>query len=133
LHDRFHEMNQDLLKQLLSDSRKATAEPNIIGPDAVFAGRLTRPSIPDRSRTCNLRLRRPTLYPIELRGRLLASYTLNQKIQVGVTSSLSALAPANTSILSCFQHGMSLKGIFHAEIHLAAHSRLVGVSAGRIA
>src|SRR5262249_3862993 len=25
-------------------------------------------SIPDRSRTCNLRLRRPTLYPIELRG-----------------------------------------------------------------
>jgi hypothetical protein len=27
------------------------------------------PNIPDRSRTCNLRLRRPTLYPIELRGR----------------------------------------------------------------
>ena len=26
-------------------------------------------NIPDRSRTCNLRLRRPTLYPIELRGR----------------------------------------------------------------
>src|SRR5207247_721912 len=25
--------------------------------------------IPDRSRTCNLWLRRPTLYPIELRGR----------------------------------------------------------------
>src|SRR5437773_10152940 len=24
--------------------------------------------IPDRGRTCNLRLRRPTLYPIELRG-----------------------------------------------------------------
>src|SRR5439155_17741014 len=29
-----------------------------------------RASIPDRSRTCNLRLRRPTLYPIELRGQL---------------------------------------------------------------
>ena len=27
-------------------------------------------SVPDRSRTCNLRLRRPTLYPIELRGRV---------------------------------------------------------------
>src|SRR5438105_6729456 len=26
-------------------------------------------NIPDRSRTCNLRLRRPTLYPIELRGQ----------------------------------------------------------------
>ncbi len=26
-------------------------------------------NIPDRIRTCNLRLRRPTLYPIELRGR----------------------------------------------------------------
>src|SRR5688572_8001045 len=26
-------------------------------------------SIPDRARTCNLRLRRPTLYPIGLRGR----------------------------------------------------------------
>src|SRR5262245_29727756 len=26
-------------------------------------------SIPDRIRTCNLRLRRPTFYPIELRGR----------------------------------------------------------------
>ena len=25
------------------------------------------PNMPDRSRTCNLRLRRPTLYPIELR------------------------------------------------------------------
>ena len=25
-------------------------------------------NIPDRTRTCNLRLRRPTLYPIELRG-----------------------------------------------------------------
>src|SRR5438445_4105843 len=28
-----------------------------------------RRDIPDRSRTCNLRLRRPTLYPIELRGQ----------------------------------------------------------------
>lgn len=27
-----------------------------------------RASIPDRTRTCNLRLRRPTLYPIQLRG-----------------------------------------------------------------
>lgn len=26
-------------------------------------------TIPDRSRTCNLRLRRPTLYPVELRAR----------------------------------------------------------------
>ena len=31
----------------------------------VFSG---NPTIPDRSRTCNLWLRRPTLYPIELRG-----------------------------------------------------------------
>ncbi len=27
-------------------------------------------NIPGRIRTCNLRLRRPTLYPIELRGRI---------------------------------------------------------------
>ena len=31
--------------------------------------RAAKGSIPDRSRTCNLWLRRPTLYPIELRGR----------------------------------------------------------------
>src|SRR5262249_8793296 len=30
---------------------------------------LTYSTIPDRIRTCNLRLRRPTLYPVELRGR----------------------------------------------------------------
>ncbi len=29
---------------------------------------LAETCIPDRTRTCNLRLRRPTLYPIELRG-----------------------------------------------------------------
>ena len=28
----------------------------------------SRKSVPDRTRTCNLRLRRPTLYPIEPRG-----------------------------------------------------------------
>jgi hypothetical protein len=28
-------------------------------------------NMPDRIRTCNLRLRRPTLYPVELRGRVL--------------------------------------------------------------
>ena len=28
-------------------------------------------STPDRSRTCNLRFRRPTLYPIELRVQLI--------------------------------------------------------------
>ena len=27
-------------------------------------------STPDRSRTCNLRFRRPLLYPVELRGRM---------------------------------------------------------------
>ena len=30
---------------------------------------MNRTSIPDRARTCNLRLRRPTLYPIGLRGQ----------------------------------------------------------------
>ena len=29
---------------------------------------LRKNGIPDKIRTCNLRLRRPTLYPIELRG-----------------------------------------------------------------
>ena len=32
--------------------------------------RLLKSSIPERIRTSNLRLRRPTLYPIELRGRM---------------------------------------------------------------
>src|SRR6476469_2828071 len=39
--------------------------------------------IPDRSRTCNLRLRRPTLYPIELRGRIEAS-AAEPHVQAGI-------------------------------------------------
>jgi hypothetical protein len=43
--------------------------PEFPGFSATFPHFLRFSSIPDRSRTCNLRLRRPTLYPIELRGR----------------------------------------------------------------
>ena len=38
-------------------------------------------SIPDRIRTCNLRLRRPTLYPVELRG-LCATCPLRKELQL---------------------------------------------------
>jgi integrase len=47
--------------------------PNPLSVQGIEAGceglRPGEASIPDRIRTCNLRLRRPTLYPIELRGR----------------------------------------------------------------
>jgi hypothetical protein len=43
--------------------------PEFPGFSATFPHFLRFSSIPDRSRTCNLRLRRPTLYPIELRGQ----------------------------------------------------------------
>ena len=41
-------------------------------------------SIPERARTSNLRLRRPTLYPIELRGQ-----SITQQVDTSQKASLS--------------------------------------------
>jgi hypothetical protein len=47
----------------------ATKEPQAITACGSWTYVDSTQSIPDGIRTCNLRLRRPTLYPIELRGR----------------------------------------------------------------
>ena len=51
-----------------NESRKLRAESRPSRRDGTLLG--LRPNAPGGSRTCNLRLRRPTLYPIELRARI---------------------------------------------------------------
>ena len=52
----------------LSGSTQSITQSKERRSGAGVCGRPEKRSIPDKARTCNLRLRRPTLYPIELRG-----------------------------------------------------------------
>ena len=57
-----------------------------IGPEEGAFGGET--DIPERIRTSNLWLRRPTLYPIELRGRKQRPYPISYRLQVKPISEL---------------------------------------------
>src|SRR5262245_47870822 len=69
-------------------------------PTAAICTAATR-NIPKRIRTSNLRLRRPTLYPVELWGRLnarKASYTLASRQRQAVGLPRQALSQQRRSI-----------------------------------
>ena len=64
---------------------------------------------PDRIRTCGLRLRRPTLYPAELRARELSVYLIG--LPFAVTRQKIERAPGGVEIVVVRERFLPLEGV----------------------